>query len=78
MWEWYRHLFKEEHMSERKTIRQKLLGAVVVASIFGLVPLRDADGQCGCSVCGCYRTHPVTQECNMPSLEPCDCWLCMT
>lgn len=50
---------------------------VALGAMFTLPRARIAEAQtCSCEVCFCYRTHPVTQTCTMPALEPCDCWEC--
>lgn len=60
-------------------MRQKIRTAMLALGLgFGVVileaaavPSLDAQG-----VCFCMRNRPSTGECNVPAVEPCDCWYC--
>lgn len=56
----------------------QLLAAGGLVTLFAMtIGARIADArQCGCEVCLCYKMHPTLGTCNVPSLEPCGCWLC--
>lgn len=70
----------KEELMRNLTVRFRLvLCATVLSSFLTLVPVHSAQGQsCGCSICGCFRNHPGTGECNVPAVEPCDCWVCLS
>jgi hypothetical protein len=37
----------------------------------------EAHSLCGCDLCWCFKIRQSTGECDVPAVEPCDCWQCL-
>jgi hypothetical protein len=65
-------------MFYRLAVLKVSLASLAMIGLLVALPTGSLKAQsCGCSICGCFRTHPISQQCEMPALEPCHCWKCL-